>query len=232
MTSLEISTNIRTLGDCFNAMAPFAGGTVPTGSDLTNWTNWIVDKQEEYARRGFWRRCLTRYEDTVLGDTYVLPDRFNRPNALFMFIVDGVDWNENANSDEQSLLVEMINDIEDEDFGKWQVRLLNEVTEQKDLILWYYSNPPKPVSTTDILLLPGDMLAYAGLGQYFRQQNQSGSQDDAEQAAENRFQEYLSLEAIPDKSQLLQFSEGEVHIDRLKKARGYYANRTGRNYQA
>lgn len=233
MSSLSIPSNISTLGEVLNAMAPFAGGSIPDSQDqeFIDWKNWVVNKQEEYARRAFWRRCLTRELIQVSGETVVLPDRFNRPNALFMVIVDGIDWNEAGNTDGQSIFVEMINDIEDEDFGKWQMRFLNEVTEQKDAILWYYANPPKPVELTDKLLLPGDMIAYAALGEYFRTTGAEGSQDKAEEDAENRFSEYLSIEVIPNKSELLTFSSGTTRVNYLNRARGYYTSRSGRNTQ-
>lgn len=235
MAHLSIPTNIQTLGQVLEAMAPFAGGSIPDENDqeFTDWKNWAINKQEEYAKRAFWRRCLTREVIQIIGETTVLPDRFNRPNALYMLIVNGVDWNENPNSDEQDVFVEMINDPEDEDFGKWQMRFLNEVTEQKEAILWYFSNPPKPVALTDKLLLPGDMIAYAALAEYFRTTGAEGSQDKAEEDAENRFAEYLAIEVIPDKSELLTFSERKgQRVDYLQRARGYYTSRPNRSYQS
>lgn len=234
MASLSIPSNITTLGEVLNAMAPFAGGSIPDEQDqeYTDWKNWVVNKQEEYARRAFWRRCLTREVIQVSGETTVLPDRFNRPNAIFMLIVDGVDWNEVNNSDEQAVFIEMINDPEDDDFGKWQMRFLNEVTTQVEAILWYYANPPKPVATTDKLILPGDMIAYAALGEYFRTTGAEGSQDKAEEDAENRFTEYLSIEVIPNKSELLSFTANTPRVNYLERARGYYGSRNRRSYQS
>lgn len=234
MTLLEVATNIRTLGDVLDAMAPFAGGSVPDSGDqeYADWVSWVQNKQEEYARRAFWRRCLTREEITLTeGFTTVLPDRFNRPNALYMLIVDEVDWNEHGNSDEQKIFVEMVNDPEDEDFGKWRMRFDTTVESGTTAIIWYFSNPPKPVELTDLIILPGDMLAYASLGEYFRGTGAEGSQDKAEEDAENRFSEYLSIETIPDKSELLSTRPGEARVDHLVNARGYYSSRTGRNTQ-
>jgi hypothetical protein len=232
--ALSIPSNIRTLGEVLNAMAPFAGGSVPDENDqeFTDWKNWVINKQEEYARRAFWRRCLTREVFQISGETTVLPDRFNRPNALFMLVVEGVDWKENPNSDEQNIFVEMINDPEDDDFGKWQMRFLKPVTTPVDAILWYYANPPKPVALTDVLLLPGDMIAYAALAEYFRTTGAEGSQDKAEEDAENRFNEYLSIEVIPDKSELLTFASANTKVDYLKRAKGYYTSRRNRSYQS
>lgn len=232
--ALSIPSNIRTLGEVMNAMAPFAGGSTPddTDQEFIDWKNWIINKQEEYARRAFWRRCLTREVIQINGETVVLPDRFNRPNALFMLVVDGVDWNDTPNTAEQSIFVEMINDPEDEDFGKWQMRFGTPLTEQKEAIIWYFANPPKPETLTDILLLPGDMIAYGALAEYFRTTGAEGSQDKAEEDAENRFSEYLSIEVIPDKSELIQFTVGNERTDYLKRARGYYTSRPNRSYQS
>ena len=215
-------------------MAPFAGGSVPATEDqeYTDWVGWIQNKQEEYARRAFWRRCLTREEITLTeGSTTVLPDRFNKPNALYMLIVDEVDWNEVGNSDEQSIFIEMINDNYSADFGSWQMRFENEIEDAvTTAIMWYFSNPPKPTSGSDKLLLPGDMIGYAALAEYARQANQEGSQDKFEEDAENRFQEYLSVEVIPDKSDLLTHSQEQVtRKDYLQTAKGYYTGRPGRN---
>ena len=231
--SLEISTSIRTLVDVLNFMAPFAGGSVPDGDsqEYSDWVRWIQIKQEEYARRAFWRRCLTREVVTLDGETTVLPDRFNRPNALYMLIVDGVDWNETPNTDEQNVFVEMNNDPDDADFGKWQMRFLDEA-DSDEAILWYFANPPKPTAESDILILPGDMIGYSALAEYFRTTGAEGSQDKAEEDAENRFIEYLSIEVIPDKSELLRNSESDTRVDRLAIAKSYYANRSGRNYQS
>jgi len=216
-------------------MAPFAGGTVPSESDdeYAQWISWIQNKQEEYARRAFWRRCLTRevIELTAGDTTHLLPDKFNRPNALYMLIVDGVDWNENGNSDGQTIFIEMINTYDDEYYGRWQMRFDNAVvTTDATVIMWYFSNPPVPNALTDKILLPGDMIGFAALAEYYRQANQEGSQDKAEQDAENRFKEYLALEVIPDKSDLLTNSESQVtRTDRLVIARAYYGSRPNRN---
>ena len=232
MTALEISSSIRTLGEVLSAMAPFAGGSVPDANDqeYLDWVSWVQTKQEEYARRAFWRRCLTREPISLDGETVVLPDRFNRPNALFMLIVDGVDWNENGNSDGQQVVVEMNNDITDQDFGKWQMRFLIP-PENREAIMWYYSNPPKPVAESDVLILPGDMIAYAALGQYFFTTGAEGSQDNADGKAEDRFTEYLSIEVIPDKSVYLSHSRQTPRVDYLVNARNRYRSRTNRNIQ-
>jgi hypothetical protein len=229
--SLNVNTNIRTLVDVFTFMAPFAGGSIPsvTDQEYTDWKNWVINKQEEFARRAFWRRCLTRETITLGGETTLLPDRFNRPNALFMLIVDNVDWNETPNDDEQYVFIEMVTDSTSDDFGKWQMRFENEVDAGTEAVIWFFANPPQPDAETDLLLLPGDMIGYAALSEYFRTKNAVGSQDDANAAAENRFQEYLAMEVIPDKSDLLKHSENSARVDRLNIARSHYTTRANRN---
>lgn len=217
-------------------MAPFAGGSVPDEGDqeYTDWKNWIAQKQEEYARRAFWRRCLTREEISLtLGFTTLLPDRFHKPNGLYMLVVtndqdDEVDWNDAHNIDRQDIFIEMINDPDDENFGRWQMRFKNEITEATTAVIWYFANPPRPVDTDDILLLPGDMVAYGALQEYFRTTGAEGSEDKMEELAEGRFSEYLGLEVLPDKSELLKNSERDMRVDRIGRARHYYRNRRGR----
>lgn len=183
-------------------MATFAGGTVPLSGEeeYDQWVGWIKQKQEEYAVRGFWRRLLTREEIIINGETTVLPDRFHKPNGLYILDVDGVNY---ADEDAPLVSVEMIGDTEDEDFGKWQMRFKEPLTSQKTAVLWYFAAPPVPTESTDKLLLPGDMIMYAALGEYFRSIGMDGSQDKAEQDAENRFIEYISLEVIPPIYELL-----------------------------
>lgn len=240
MAYTEASTTIQTLDDILSFMAPQAGGSVPDSdsTEYSEWVMWIQNKYEEYARRGFWRRTLTR--DTLsltAGDeTAILPARFFKPNGLYMFIVEdsdsgaSVDWNETPNSINQTTFVEMINDPDDENFGRWQVRFGTAVEEDTTAIIWYFAMPPIPNAGTDKIILPGDMIGFAALSEYFRQANQPGSQDDARSDAENRFAEYMALEVIPDKSELLTNSEQQVNrVDRLVVARSYYQHRSGRN---
>ncbi len=199
---LQTNQFLKTLGDVLNAMAPFAGGTVPLSGEeeYLQWLGWIKQKQEEYAVRGFWRRLLTREEIIINGETTVLPDRFHKPNGLYILDVEGVNY---ADEENPQVSVEMIGDIEDEDFGKWQMRFKTPLTSQKTAILWYFAAPPVPEDATDKLLLPGDMVMYAALGEYFRSIGMDGSQDKAEQDAESRFIEYISLEVIPPIYELL-----------------------------
>lgn len=230
----EIQSSIRTLGEVLQAMAPFAGGSIPNDDtqEYEDWVNWVAQKQEEYARRGFWRRTLTRVEITLTeGYTTVLPVRFHKPNGLFALVVDGVDWQENPNTDDQHILIEMINDPDDENYGRWQMRFSTTVEAGTEAVMYYFANPPKPTSSTDILLLPGDMVAYGALQEYFRTTGSEGSEDKAEEMAENRFSEYLGLEVLPDKSELLVHSENITRVDYLATARNRYSSRPGRNTQ-
>lgn len=235
MAYTEANTTIGTLGDVLDFMAPQAGGSVPDSdsTEFAEWVMWVQNKYEEYARRGFWRRTFTREVITLTeGDeVYVLPDRFFKPNGLYMCIVDEVDWNEAGNSDKQTIFIEMIGDPDDEDFGKWQMRFDNAVVAtDTNVIIWYFAMPPIPNALADKIILPGDMIGFAALSEYFRQANQPGSQDDAKADAENRFQEYMGLEVIPAKNELLTSSEQQTNrVDRLAKARSYYTSRPGRN---
>ena len=235
----EIQSSVRTLAEVMSAMAPFAGGSVPDEADqeFADWVSWIQQAQEEYARRAMWRRCLTRLEITLTaGYTTVLPARFHKPNGIYMLVVTddndrGIDWNDADNVDGQNIFIEMVNDPLHADYGKWRMRFLNELPETRTAVLWYFSNPPKPVVAADILLLPGDMIAYKALGKYFFTTGAEGSQDNAEQKAEDLFAEYLSLEALPNKSELMTNRESQQYTNRLLKARNFYRNRPGRNTQ-
>jgi hypothetical protein len=235
MSTLTNQT-IKTLTDVLNFMSPFAGGSIPdeNDSEYADWVRWIQVKQEEYAVRGFWRRLLTKVDLSIEKDeeTTLLPDNFHKSNGLYVLDVNGVDWAEDSNLDGQVIFVEMCNDSTDEDFGKWRVRYSDTPTEDVTATLWYFANPPKPVDSTDILILPGDMIGYGALTEYYRVANQEGSMDKAEQDAENRFNTYISMEMIPAKYELLNFStRGSRRIDRLEVAKGYYKSRVNRNHQ-
>lgn len=204
-------------------MAPSAGGSVPEANsdEYNQWVGWIQQKQQEFAVRGFWRRCLTREEIVVSGDTTVLPDRFHKPNGLYVLQATNSngeveDW---CDPDNKKVSVEMINDPEDSDFGKWQMRFPEPVPQQT-VVIWYFANPPVPTQESDILLLPGDMVGFAALSEYFRTTGAEGSQDDARAEGENRFQEYISLELIPDRSELITVSR--KRIDRIAYQKQFY----------
>lgn len=221
---------VQTLGEVLEFMAPSAGGTVPgsTEEEYTQWVSWIQQKQEEYARRAFWRRTLTRATITLDGDTTVLPARFFKPNGLYALEVDGVNY---CDPDAKLVSVEMDNEpFEDDDvtpnanFAKWRMRF-EETQDNVSATIWYFANPPKPTAETDKLILPGDMIGFAALAEHYRTIGQEGSQDKAEADAENRFQEYLALEVLPDPSELISFTR--KNENRTERFRSYY-NRSDR----
>jgi len=232
--------SIQTLDDAMQAIAPFAGGSIPDVSDTeySDWKRWIINAQETYAKRGFWRRLLKRKTIVLDTEETYLPDDFNRPNALYVLDVDGVDWAEPDNTDEVVIFVEKDLDLYLSDdvtpntnFGKWRI-VFNSDIDNKTATLWYYCNPPAPEDTTDKLVLPGDMVAFGALAEYYRTTGAEGSQDKAEEDAENRFNTYMSLEVIPPKYELLHFATRSTtrRIDHLKVAKNRYY-RTNRNIQ-
>lgn len=224
----ETNQVIRTMGDVMRyVMAPSAGGTVPGSNEeeYAQWVSWIQQKQEEYAVRGFWLRLLTRETISIAGDTTVLPDRFHKPNGLYILEVPDPNGDEPINyadPDDPQVSVEMISDPEDEDFGKWQMRF-KETQETATATMWYFAAPPVPEVESDTILLPGDMVGFAALGEYFRSAGEDGSQDKAETDAENRFQEYLTLEQIPERSKLLTVSQKRT--DRVRYLKNFYFRR-------
>lgn len=231
---MAVNTNqvIKTLADVFNFMKPFAGGSVPdeNSEEYEEWLLWVQTRQEEFARRGFWRRLLTRVPITLLGETTLLPTKFHKHNGVYVLDVDGVDWADPDNTEGRTIYVELDNDEDSDDYGQWQLRF-PEAVASTSAILWYFANPPKPTGATDILLLPGDLVGYGALIDYYHKANQEGSMDQAKEDAENRFAEYLSLEMIPPRYELLSFAtRSSTRIDRLQIAKGYYY-RTNRNTQ-
>jgi hypothetical protein len=230
--SENVSQIILTLSDVMNYMAPSAGGSVPSETDeeYSQWRQWIQVKQEEAARRGFWRRLLTR--DTLsltAGSTSILmPPRFHKPNGLYVFEVDGEDWMDpNRIEKANNIFIQMINDPDDANFSRWEAQFI-EIEADATATIYYFANPPKPVEAADKLLLPGDMIAYGALSEYFRTTNLEGSQDDARNEFENRMTAYLSREVIPPRNELLNFQTNPRRIDRLHLARQMYQVRPDR----
>jgi hypothetical protein len=224
-----MSQIISTLGEAMSFMATFAGGQVPSESDdeYAQWIKWIGVKQEEYALRGFWRRLLVSTDITIDPDGTVLPDNFQKANGIYVLEVDGEDWAEPTTS--PKIFVNMEIDSTSANYGKWIIHLLDEEPEDTSATMWYFATPTAPSKTTDLLILPGDMIAYGALSEYFRQTGAEGSQDDARIEAENRLQEYLSLEVIPPRYELITHST--VNTNRLEIAKDYYRSRTDRNIQ-
>lgn len=227
---------LNTLSEIMTFMAPNLGGAVPDedSSEYLQWRLGIQLKQEEAARRGFWRRLLTKEIMPLrAGDNeIVLPIRFQRANALYIFAVDGVDLADpDRIPDGQSLFAQVINDPDDEDYGLWQLNFETTIESNADATMWYFASPPKPVEPADQVLLPGDMVGFGAMSEIFRTTNLSGSQDDARQEYENRLSTYLAMESIPARNELLSFTTNPRGIDRTVKARKQYAvrpDRTGR----
>jgi hypothetical protein len=220
---------LETLNDILAFMAVHAGGSVPNNTDdeYDQWVRWIAVKQEEFAVRGFWRRLLKKDTLTIDGEVTTLPDDFYKPNGLYVLDVDDVDWANPENEDEQRLFVGKCLDSSDDDYGKWQVHFLEEEPDEKEATIWYFANPPEPTTGSDLILLPGDMIGFGALSEYFRQTNMPGSQDDARLEAENRFQEYMALEELPAPYELLRHSYKPT-VDRIATARSYYESRSNR----
>ena len=218
---------VDTLSDVLKFMSPFAGGSIPSegSTEYNDWVRWVQVKQEEFAKRGFWRRLLRKSTISFSHESLVtLPDDFHKSNGLYMFIVDGEDWTEEDS--DVKLFVGMNLDSSSADYGKWYV----EFNEPKTgtATIWYFAQPKKPESSGDKIILPGDMIAYAALAEYFRTTGAEGSMDQANIDAENRFNSYITLEMIPSKWELLRFSSQRGKANFLNKARSYYASRRNR----
>jgi hypothetical protein len=229
-----------TVNDIMNIIAPNKGGTIPA-SDSEEYAQWftaIKMKYEEASRRGFWRRLLKKDDTQSLraGDeSIIMPDDFQRANSLYIFAVNGIDLADpDRTPDDQSVFAQMITDPEDEDFGKWQLNFQTPIeTDTSDVMLWYFATPPMPSAGIDTVLLPGDMIAFGAMTEIFRASNLQGSQDDARLEYENRLQNYLALEMIPPRNEILKFETNPRHTDRTVNARAQYSqrqDRVGRNY--
>jgi hypothetical protein len=176
------------------------------------------------ANRGFWRRLLLPTTVTITKDedSIDLPDNFHKVNGIYMLEVDGVDWNEPNNEDEQRLYVYM-----DPDTATWKCKFLGFTPTQTvaDATLWYFYNPPLPVEETDPIYLDGEMVGFYALKEYYRKARQPGSQDDARIEYENRLQELLSSEMLPSKQELARWSSYHQHLGQSASERRYYTGR-------
>lgn len=240
MTLSIVPQFFGTVADIMAIIAPNAGGTIPDAAseEYSQWFTAIKMKYEEASRRGFWRRLLKKDDTQSLraGDTsIVMPDDFQRANSLYIFSVNGVDLADpDRTPDGQSVFAQMITDPEDSDFGKWQLNFQTAIdADTTDVMLWYFCTPPMPAAGTDKILLPGDMVAFGAMAEIFRNKNLQGSQDDARLEYENRINNYLAMEMIPARNEILKFETNPRHTDRTANARLQYAvrqDRTGRNY--
>jgi len=91
------------------------------------------------------------------------------------------------------------------------VRFGTTPTESATGTLWYFYNPPMPVDQDDAIWLDGEMIMYGALKEYFRQSRQAGSQDDARNEYENRFNENLNLEMLPTPQELMGWTSVYQH---------------------
>lgn len=229
-----VSQVISTLGDVMSFMAPNLGGSIPAvdSEEYDAWKLAIQVKYEEAARRGFWRRLLVK--DTLSlreGDESItLPTQFQRPNALYILSVAGEDLADPdrvMTEDSQTVFAQQITDPDDEEFGLWQLNFKTPIAEDEESVIWYWALPPMPTEAVDKLLLPGDMIAFGAMSEIFRSTNLEGSQDDARIEYENRMNNYLALEMIPPRNELLTFSSNPGNINRTARARAQY--QFGRN---
>jgi len=235
-----VGSYFDTLDSILALIAPHAGGTIPdeNSEEYAQWVQAIQMKYEEASRRGFWRRLLKKGELELTADDeeVYLPVDFQRPNGLYILYVDEVDIADaDREADDQSIFVEMDNNIfladgttDNTMFGRWRITFDTAIETTQDAPIWYFATPPKPTDGTDKLLLPGDMLAFGALTEIFRSTNLEGSQDDARIEYENRLNNYLALEMIPGRHELLTFATNPRRLDRSVKARARYAIRTDR----
>ena len=233
---------VETVENVMSLMAPSAGGVIPdlNSEEYAQWLLFIQVKYEEASRRGFWRRLLKKSTLTITaGDTVVyLPIDFQRANGLYILYVDEVDLcDPDRVSDGQGIFAEMDTDVFEDDgttpntnFGRWRITFTTAIETTQDAPIWYFATPPKPVDATDKILLPGDMIAFGALAEVFRTTNLEGSQDDARQEYENRVNNYLAMEMIPPRNEILTFATNPSGINRTYLAhRQYTAPRSTRN---
>lgn len=206
------SDAIENLGDVLNAMSSYAGGSIPADTTIAyaQWVRWVQLAQYDVAKRGFWTRCLVKADLTITAnvDYAVLPDDFFKRNGIYVLNVGDEDWASKANPSGQVLLP-----YKDQITGKWAVKFVG-FTPTKDTIgtLWYFYNPPVPTDLVDPIWFDGEMIMFGALKEYFRQSRQPGSQDDARNEYENRFNENLSLEVLPTPQELMGWANVYTHV--------------------
>lgn len=225
---------LSTVTDVFSFIKPNVGGAVPDDDteEYADWLRWIQVRQEEFARRGFWRRLLkkTTLNLTSGDEEALLPIDFHKPNGIYVFQVGDDDWNEPLNGFQQTLFTELELDHEDANYGRWKVRFGEPVSGDGTATLWYFANPPMPTEGDDLVILPGDLLGYAIMSDYFRADGSEGSQDDARNEANNRFNEYMALEVLPNKQELLSWATYSGPRRNLTvQGRNRFSSRPGRN---
>jgi len=211
MSSIK-SDVFENLGDVLSGMAAYAGGSIPatTSTAYPQWVRWIQLAQYDIAKRGFWSRCLVKADLTITEDVdYVtLPADFFKRNGIYVLNVDGEDWASNSNASGQRITC-----FKDQITGAWTVKFIGYTpTASATGELWYFYNPPVPVEQADVIWFDGEMIMFGALKEYFRQSRQPGSQDDARNEYENRFQENLGLEVIPTPQELMSWQSVYSHV--------------------
>ena len=215
------------LGSVLSFLARYAGGTVPpsTETQYAEWVSWINEGQEDAAERGFWGRLLTPYELEISTDEeeVLLPEDFHKRNGIFVLNVNGVDWNTNNNSDGQKLFIYKNAD------GEWMLRF-NGFTPTEDITatLWYFRHPGILEEEESNLTLDGKMVGYYALTEYFRQAGEEGSLDDARAEYNNRFEELLGLEMLPNPQELLSFQSYYSHKNISTNEKSFYTRNRNR----
>jgi hypothetical protein len=219
---------IETLGDCLEAMAVYAGGSVPASNEIEydQWLGWIQRGQEDAAKRGFWGRLLVPADLAIVAgeQTAILPDNFHKRNGIYVLTVDGTDWASKNNDADQVLTV-----YKDFATGAWVVRFKEVPTADATGKLWYFYNPPIPTDLEDVLYLDGEMIMFYALKEFYRKSQQPGSLDDARIEYENRFEEGLTNEVLPTVQELAQWQSYHSFLGQREDERiRYYRGRSGR----
>ena len=215
------------LGSVLSFLARYAGGTVPpsTETQYAEWVSWINEGQEDAPGRGVWGRLLTPYELEISTDEeeVLLPEDFHKRNGIFVLNVNGVDWNTNNNSDGQKLFIYKNAD------GEWMLRF-NGFTPTEDITatLWYFRHPGILEEEESNLTLDGKMVGYYALTEYFRQAGEEGSLDDARAEYNNRFEELLGLEMLPNPQELLSFQSYYSHKNISTNEKSFYTRNRNR----
>lgn len=209
--SEQKSEVLETLGDILNAMAAFAGGSIPADNttQYDQWIRWVQLAQWDAVRRGFWARLLTSTTVNITAgdDEIELPDDFCKRNGIYVLNVGEEDWASNGNSSKQRIMV-----TKDPVTAKWICKCIGYTpTETTTGTLWYFFNPPVPTETGDLIYLDGEMIMFGALKEYFRQSRQAGSQDDARIEYENRLMENLNLENLPTPQELMGWTNVYQH---------------------
>lgn len=218
---------IQTLQDGLAEIAKYAGGTIPEASDpqYAEWVGWLNQGQEDAAERGFWSRLLTKAEQEIATDedTATLPEDFHKRNGIFVLNVNGIDWAEAYNKDNQTLFVNV------NESGEWTVNFRG-LTPTADVTseLWYFRHPAVLVNPTDIFVLDGKMCVFYALAEYFRQAGELGSLDDARAEYNNRFEEGLGLDMLPSKQELLSWKDYYSYRGQPTNESNYYNRGRGR----